>query len=456
MKKKSFVASLAATALLASGLIGASTAASAANREVTVWVPFRGGNLEMWEASANRIEAKNPGLTITITGNIDMAKSLAAINAGNGPDISIANGVGNVGWFCGTGAWKNLNVLIQGPKGIDLAKTFTPPAIKGTVSGNNRCALPFSSEVFGFYYNKTLLAKANIKSVPKTTDELLVASKKLTKFDSNGDIVSAGYVPWAGYGDNDMGAMFLGHMFGAKWFDGAGKSTFGSDPKWKKAFAWQKKLIAQVYGGGDFATGSRKLTKFVAGAGGFWYTGNDFITGRVAMMAHADWMSMMWCDPDGWNLNPCKKPAVNFGTAALPVDPAISKTHYGSGIVGSNTMGISKGSTNVADAWVVMRGIATDKTLAVAWANANGDPSSLKAARVGAAGLKYPPFYKTFYDISNHKMSGYHPLMNTSEHLEESGLQDLMAAYQANTVSNLSTRLTALAKQVNQIIARNK
>jgi hypothetical protein len=119
-------------------------------------------------------------------------------------------------------------------------------------------------------------------------------------------------------------------------------------------------------------------------------------------------------------------------------------------------MGISKGSTNVADAWVVMRGIATDKTLAVAWANANGDPSSLKAARVGAAGLKYPPFYKTFYDISNHKMSGYHPLMNTSEHLEESGLQDLMAAYQANTVSNLSTRLTALAKQVNQIIARNK
>ena len=166
---------------------------------------------------------------------------------------------------------------------------------------------------------------------------------------------------------------------------------------------------------------------------------------------------MMWCDPEGWNLNPCTTPAVNFGTAPLPVAPELVKTQYGSGVMGNNTFGISRGTTNVKDAWIVLKGIATDKTLALAWANANGDPSSLLVARTKAGtDLSYPTFYQAFYNISNHKNSGYHPLLNTSEHLEESGLQTLMSAWQANTVGDVRNGLRDLAKRVNQIIARNK
>ena len=149
MRKKRLVAATAAAVLLASGLVGA-TSAQAASRTITVWVPFGGGNLAMWQASVDRIEAKNPGLTIDLVGEIDMAKSLAAINAGNGPDISVANGAGNVGWFCGTGAWQNINDLVSGKKynmPLNLAKTFTPGSIKTTLSGKVRCALPFSSEI---------------------------------------------------------------------------------------------------------------------------------------------------------------------------------------------------------------------------------------------------------------------------------------------------------------------
>lgn len=455
MQKKRLLASLLGVALLASGFIGAETAAQAAERKVVVWSPFRGGNLEMWNAALKRIEAANPGLTIESVGQVDMEKSLAAINAGTGPDISVANGVGNVGWFCGTGAWQSLNKLIAGKNGLDIAKTFTAASASGTISKGNRCALPFSSEVFGFYYNKSLLAAAGFNAPPKTTTQLLNYSKKLTKFDAEGNITRAGYVPWAGYSDNDMASLFLGVMFDAKWFNAKGKSSFGTDPGWAKAFAWQKKFIADVYGGGDFAKGSRALTKFIAAQGDFWGGNNDFITGRVAMLAHADWMSMMWCDPEGWNLNPCDKPAVNFGTAPLPVDPALVKTHYGSGVVGANTMGISKGSKNVNDAWIVLKGLATDKELAVAWTNANGDPASLLAARGAKAGVKYPSFYKVFYDISLHKHSGYHPLLNTGEHLEETGLQQLMAAWQANTVGDVRLGLKDLAIRVDQMIARN-
>jgi len=156
MKKRLF-ASFAVTALVAASLVAATTSAHAAARTVTVWSPYQGGNLEMWDAAIKRIEAANPGLTVKSVGNIDMAKSLAAINAGTGPDISVSNGNGNLGWFCGTGAWQKLNTLIAGPNGIDMKTTFNAASVASSISNNSRCALPLYSEVFAFYYNKDLL-----------------------------------------------------------------------------------------------------------------------------------------------------------------------------------------------------------------------------------------------------------------------------------------------------------
>jgi maltose-binding protein MalE len=174
------------------------------------------------------------------------------------------------------------------------------------------------------------------------------------------------------------------------------------------------------------------------------------------MVAAADWMSMMFCDPDGWNLNPCTTTkAVNFGTAPMPVDTAQYSTLYGSGVVGANAMGISRGSNVKAAAWIVLKELATDKTLSVSWANANGDPASLLAARTASSGVTYPAFYKTFYTISAHRLSGYHELWNTGEHLEEGAVQSFMAAWQAGTIDNLSDGLDELTDEVNNILDDN-
>ena len=457
MKKTRLAAGLLALVSLFGGLLTAAPA-QATQVTVTVWVPWGTGSdyYNMWNAAAARIEAKNANINVVVQGDKDMAVSLAAINAGNGPDISIANGVGNVGWFCGTGAWKNLNVLIAGSNGINLTKTFTKASIAGTYSRGVRCALPFSSEIFGFYYNKTLLKSVGWTKPPTTTTELKTLSKKLTKFDSAGNIVRAGYIPWAGAADNDMGSLFLGAMFGAQFFDPmGGTSYFYKDKRWEKAFRWQKSFIADVYGGGDFNKGSRRIKKFFATAGGFWGANNDFVTGRLAMLSHADWMASMFCSGDDWTLNPCTTPLVNMGVAGFPVDPSIKKTNYGAGIVGANTMGISRGSAHVNEAWTVMKGLATDKTLSLSWSNMTGDPSSLLAARGKANGAVYPAFYQGFYDISAHPKSGYHVLANTGEHLEESGLQDLMSAWQAGSQTNITKGLQELAAHVNQILKRN-
>ena len=111
MTKKRLFAAVTAVAMVAGTFVGASSA-SAADRVVTVWSPYKSDNLKMWDAALARIEKANPGLKIKSVGSVDMAKSLAAINAGNGPDISVANGAGNLGWFCGTGLLLILKKLI--------------------------------------------------------------------------------------------------------------------------------------------------------------------------------------------------------------------------------------------------------------------------------------------------------------------------------------------------------
>ncbi len=453
MMNKRLLSSLAVTVLVAGSLVAAASVASGAPRSVTVWSPYKGANLDLWNAAIKRLEAANPGLNIVSVGSIDMAKSLAAINAGTGPDISVSNGAGNTGWFCGTGAWKRLNVYIKGSKGIDLASTFTPQANAATISNGVRCALPLYSEVFALFWNKDLLAKAGYTAPPKTTTELLAYSKKLTTFDSDGNITAAGFLPWAGYYGFGMDSMWLGQSFGAPWFKGGGTSAFASNKKWAAAFTWQRDFIAEVYGGGDFNKGSKLLTKFVAGRGGEWGVNHDFMTGRVAMKWDANWMASMFCTGDDWAMKDQCTSKVNFGIAGFPVDPSIVGSHYGSGTVGQGHMGISKGSKNPKDAWIVLKGLATDVVLANAWDSRNGAPSTLLSKDARPA--KYPAWYQPIYDISAHPKSNYHELKNTGEHLEEAMLQNLMASWQAGDTANLKTALESLTERVNQILVRN-
>jgi multiple sugar transport system substrate-binding protein len=336
-----------------------------------------------------------------------------------------------------------------------MKTTFTSASIASTISNKVRCALPLNSEVFALFYNKDILSKAGFSAPPKTTDELLTFSKKITQFESNGDIKVAGFVPWAGYYGFDMDSMWLGQMFGAKWYmsGGNGAAGFSQDRAWRTALIWQKDFIAKVYGGGDFEKGSKLLTKFVAGRGGEWGGEHDFMTGRVAMKWDANWMAPMFCTGDDWSLAEKCTSKVNFGIAPTPVATKLLSMNYGSGTVGEAQMGISKGSKNLADAWIVLKALATDTKLGADWDSANGAPSMLKSPAAKPTGQ--PTWYLPIYSIANHPLSGYHQMQNTGEHQEEALLQNLMASWQAGKTSNLINALEDLSTQVNQIVARN-
>ena len=457
MRKKALLASLTGAMVLIGGLVGVAVPANAGARNVVIWSSFNGTGLDLWNAAVARVQAANPGIKITSVGSIDMAKSLAAINAGTGPDLSVSSGSGNLGWFCGTGAWQDISKMARSTTtGLNLAATFSPASLASTTSNHIRCGLPLNTEVFGLFYNKDLLAKAGFTAPPKTTDELTTMSKKLTTFDANGDIKTAGFVPWAGYYGFAMDSMWMGQMFGAKWYslDGKGTSGFGVDPAWAKAFNWQHHFIATVFGGGDFAKGSRLVTKFVAARGDEWGTSHDFMTGRVAMKWDANWMAPMFCTGDAWALATKCTAGLNFGIAPSPVAPNLVSTLYGSGVADEPAIGISKGSKDVKDAWIVMKALATDTVFASAYDAANGAPSALLSPAAKPAGQ--PAWYEPIYSIANNPKSGYHTMQNTGEHQEEGLLQDLMASWQAGQTPDIKAALTAIGTQVNQIIAGNK
>src|SRR6266576_4412532 len=181
-----------------------------------------------------------PWITVDSKTGLTDQKIIAAINSGSAPDAVLSFGVDNVGRFCNSGAWINMNDYINGPDGIDMAKTFPASALTYTRYNGNQCSLPFLTDLFGMYYNKDMLSAAGITDPPKTTDELVADATKLTQFNSDGSIKVAGLVPWSGYNCCGSTSLTFAHMFGAKWLDDQGNPAFASDPAWAQMFEWQK------------------------------------------------------------------------------------------------------------------------------------------------------------------------------------------------------------------------
>ena len=185
-----------------------------------------------------------------------------------------------------------------------------------------RCALPLLADVYGFYYNKTLFKQAGLTRPPKTLSELATYAKKLTKKNSDGSLKTVGYNPFFGFYQNTAGA--YQPLVNGKWFNSEGKSSLGSDPKWKKLLRWQKSLV-------DFY-GHNSLVKWNAGAGDEFSASHAFETGKLAMMVDGEWRVAFIG---------AEHPELKYGTAPMPVDDA-QPSLYGSGYINGTIIGIPK------------------------------------------------------------------------------------------------------------------
>jgi len=416
-----------------------------ATSSVTVWFPWSQGDTTPFKAAIARFEAKNPDLRIIAKYGITFDKSLAAINAGKAPDISFDFGVDNVARYCASNTWINLNPYLGGKSGFKINDVFPRSTTVDLTYKSDTCALPLTTDAFALFYNQALFNKAGISAAPKNTDQLLEDSIKLTKFNADGSIKTAGFVPWMGYYCCGWGASTVAKIWNAKWYESPEQTALSSDPNWQTAFSWIQNFIARVYGNGNFMKGETKLLKFVAGAGDEWGCSQDLQSGRTAMTIDGEWRVGYICQSDPKH----NVAALNYDVAPFPTSTSNSVA-YGSGLVGGIVTGISKGAPNPSGAWRFLKYLTTDTQSLIEIANQLHTIPSTTAA-LKSKQFKFDPHLRTFVQIVQNPGSGY-KAPSVIGRQDEDLINQLMTKLQMGQSPNVKKAVEDTSSQINSAI----
>jgi multiple sugar transport system substrate-binding protein len=262
--------------------------------------------------------------------------------------------------------------------------------------------------------------------------ELTADAKKLTVFNPDGSIKVAGFVPWFGYGQNT--SVNFGHAFGGSWYNDDGTSALATDPAWAAMLRWQKDLV-------DFY-GADNLARFVAGAGDEFSAANDLQTGRVAMTMDGEWRVAFIADG---------APSLSYGTAPFPVADDRPDL-YGSGQIGGDLLGIPRGSAHPAEAWLLLKYMATDTASLVYMANAiRNVPTTLVSLK--SPDLSAPSQFRTFLEVaaSPNSLFKQPSLIGAAD---QQLFQTFLEKWQAGKVSDLNAGLQQVASQIDDQLSQ--
>jgi multiple sugar transport system substrate-binding protein len=307
------------------------------------------------------------------------------------------------------------------------ASIFPAAARYYTQYNGKRCALPMLADVYGLYYNKTLLKKAHIARPPRTIAELTADAKKLTKRGKGGSLKVVGFNPYLGWYEN--AEAHYGPAFGAKWVDAKGQSILSKDPSWQRFLRWEKKLVDWY--------GYSNLVRFNAGSGDEFSASNAFERGKVAM--HLD---------GEWRVSFLRKehPELKYGVVPFPVDDA-KKQLYGGGYTTGSIIGIPRNSHHKDEAWALLKYLATDTRAEAMLSNGILNVPTTSAAAHSKL-LKPNPKFAVFIRIFNNPHTMTTPVTPIG-----AANQNLFAAFtqkwQAGHAKDLVGGLRKVDSQVN-------
>jgi len=218
---------------------------------------------------------------------------------------------------------------------------------------------------------------------------------------------------------------------GATWYDTSGKSSLASDPTWASLLEWQKSFVDAI--------GYDKLTKWFASIGGAnseFSPEQAFETGKLAMNIDGEWR-VAFIKADGAK--------INYATAPFPVADD-NASAYGLGQIGGTIIGIPKGATHAAEAWLTVKYLALDTAAEVKLATGLGNvPTTFDALKDPT--LASDPNFKTFLDIFANPNSGYKEITPIGT-ADADLLATFLQRYMAGSVSDLQGGLAGVAKQI--------
>jgi multiple sugar transport system substrate-binding protein len=306
---------IGSTAAAGAGLAAASllpneshAARSEAPVEITYWYPW-GGDSKTYEENraktfnASQSEIKATGLYVPPQSGVDNGKLLAAIAAGNPPDLVVVNlepaaailgyqgGLVDMTPYLSTLGWSPSQMI--------------PGVLPMMQYGNKIWALPETGNLTYFYWNKTLFKAAGLdpNKPPTTLAEVDAYAEKLTKYDSKGNFKTIGFIPWAWDGADPW---IWPWLFGANFtqtVNGKVKLTL-TDPHAVSALEYLASYGKKY--------GISKLQSAVSSFGAAFSPNDPFISGLSAMMVGSDYHT---------EALRTYNPKLDYGVTVLPTAP---------------------------------------------------------------------------------------------------------------------------------------
>jgi len=432
MKRVAVAAALLTLGIAAAGVAAATAGRAASPTKLTVWVGWSARELGVFKKVAAEYDKQHPNITLDVVGNINDQKIVAAIRAGQAPDVVSSFNSYNVGVYCGTGGWIDLSPYM---KSSHISVSEFPAATQYyTQYGGKRCALPLLADTYGLYYNKVLFKKAGITSPPKSIAELTADAKKLTIRNKDGSLKQVGIDPFIGFYENVPERWVI--AFGGKWLDSKRHAMLARSSGWSKWLKWQKSLIDWY--------GYNNLVKFQAGLGDEFSASNAFEVGKVAMNLDGEWRVAFI---------QAEHPKLDYGTAPMPVDSSVASS-YGSGYINGTIIGIPKNGKHTADAWDLVKWLTTNTHALAELSNGLRNVPSTTAS-THSKELIPDVHFATFLKIFSNKQSSTSPI-TASGVSYTNAVQNFATKWQAGNVKNLGSSLADLDKQLDAQVKQAK
>lgn len=240
---------------------------------VTIAVQW-GANSPLFQGLRSAIELfekRYPGTQVETLSGYGVDKLNVAVAGGTPPD-AYQVGAQWVIPYGVTGVLQPLNEHIA-RSGIKLESDFIPPMVAQSRWRGQVYAIPLSADInFALFRNVDILDAAGVDAQREITffDELQAIIRKVTRYDADGSIVQAGYVPWPS-GDMSNDLLTWGLAFGGSFYDPQTLVLRSSDAANVEALEWLREEQARI-------GGKAGLTRLQAGLrGGFHRVSNNNI-----------------------------------------------------------------------------------------------------------------------------------------------------------------------------------
>ncbi|MFI6346114.1 extracellular solute-binding protein [Streptomyces sp. NPDC050560] len=427
-----------ACALAAVAALGLSGCGTGGDDPVAATPPKHlSGTIQLWHHYSDReasviqdavhgFEKLHPDVHVDVHSGQQDTKITQVVASGGDVDVLLTNLNATLGTAC-----KTMSDLAPYMKrdGVSTSQ-FQDIFARATAFDGRRCSLPTTSDVYGLYYNKTLLARAGMTQPPRTLDQLESMALKLTTYKKDGSIKTLGFDPLVGFQQNTSGT--LSAAAGVTWTKNGDSAIATSEP-WHRLLAWQRDFVHKI--------GYDKLKTFSAGLGDEWSADNAFQTGRIAMALDGEWRVAFIQD---------QAPHLKYGTAPFPVLDGGGR-RYGGGFVSAADVGVNKRSNHKEAAWALVKYLTTDTGAAVRIANGIKNIPTLKAA-AESPGLQAPAPYRTFIRASADPASSTSPITEIGATLTAT-LDNYWTSFQQGSGKGLADGLRKVDTDINNALS---